>query len=150
MIHAPVLLRPPSQCDDNNPTGLNEGWQGPERPSHGIPELCEHWLRYDFDEPTQIDAYVVKARNSNEAMSDFEWQGSNDGGQTWTTIETRHVTSWQSHQPHVFIVGSPLYEEAAPGIPRDVFDAAFSVWDQDVSAGGVETCAERQATAGGH
>ena len=51
-------------------------------------------------------SYVVKARNAGEAMSDFEWQGSNDG-ETWTTIETRHVTTWQAHQPQVFVVGSP-------------------------------------------
>ncbi len=129
---------------------MNDGWFGPERPTRGIPELCEPWLRYDFDEPTQIDAYVIKPRNANEAMSDFEWQGSNDGGETWTTIETRHVTSWNAHQKQVFVVGSPLYEEAAPGIPQEVFDAAFSVWDQDPSLGGVETCAERNAAAGGH
>lgn len=120
-----------------------------ERPTFGRPELCEHWLRYDFEEPTQVDAYVVKARNANEAMSDFEWQGSNDG-ETWTTIETRHVNNWVSNEPQVFIVGSPLYEEAAPGVPQEVFDAAFLVWDQDESAGGVETCSERDAGTGGH
>lgn len=141
------MCRPPAQCDPSNPTGLNDGWYGPERPTHGMPELCEHWLQYDFDEPTQIDAYVIKPRNANEGMSDFEWQGSNDG-QTWTTIETRHVNTWASHQPRVFVVGSPVYEEAAPGIPIEVFDAAFSVWDQDASSGGVETCAQRQANGG--
>lgn len=138
----------PAQCDPANPTGLNDGWVGPERPTYGDPAACEHWLRYDFDTPTQIDAYVIKPRNENEAMSDFEFQGSNDGGETWTTIEWRHVLNWHSHQPEVFVVGSPLYEEAAPGIPQDVFDAAFQVWDMDAAHGGVETCAQRAADGG--
>ena len=56
----------------------------------------------------EVTGYVVKSRNANEAMSQFEWQGSNDG-ETWTTIENRAVQSWGSHDAKVFIVGSPIY-----------------------------------------
>ncbi len=56
----------------------------------------------------EVTGYVVKSRNANEAMDQFEWQGSNDG-ETWTTIENRAVQSWGSHDAKVFIVGSPIH-----------------------------------------
>ena len=71
-------------------------------------ENAWHRLRYDFGSPVEVTGYVVKSRNANEAMDQFEWQGSNDG-ETWTTIENRAVQSWGSHDAKVFIVGSPIY-----------------------------------------
>ena len=71
-------------------------------------ENAWHRLRYDFGSPVEVTGYVVKSRNANEAMNQFEWQGSNDG-ETWTTIENRAVQSWGSHDAKVFIVGSPIH-----------------------------------------
>ena len=56
----------------------------------------------------EVTGYVVKSRNANEAMNQFEWQGSNDG-ETWTPIENRAVQSWASHAAKVVIVGSPIH-----------------------------------------
>lgn len=47
------------------------------------------WLRYTFQNPTIVDAYVLTdAYGSNRQPKDWTFEGSNDGSQ-WTVLDTR-------------------------------------------------------------
>ena len=80
------------------------GWLGTAFPA---------WLSYDYNASVQIKKYSIVPWSVDNfpARTPTNWQlqGSNDGGATWTVLDTRAVlaTSWVIGQPVVFNVTNP-------------------------------------------
>ena len=54
------------------------------------------WIQYDFHGPTALSGYAITSAEDAPSRDPKDWQllGSNDGGKTWTTLDSRTGEMW--------------------------------------------------------
>ena len=86
------------------------------------------WVSYRFDRKVLVDGYGLAAyANSDRAprRSPSAWMlyGSNDGGDTWTVLDSRVKSAWEPGEKRVFDAASPgrysLFKFSVTGIGSD-------------------------------
>jgi len=83
---------------------------------HILPADGKSWIQYTYAAGTagRLTAYTITSGNDAPERDPYEWQllGSNDGGQTWATVDMRAAVLFSARlQKQSFaITGSPTYK----------------------------------------
>ena len=89
------------------------------------------WLQLKMPQPIQLTSYTVAAKTATTAPQDWVLLGSNDGGTTWTLIDTRTaVTGYNTTTPKTFAVSivNALYSTFRMVVSKST-SASLAVYD---------------------
>lgn len=65
------------------------------------------WLAYEFPTPKVIIKYTIIPYSAAKSPKNWTFEGSNDGGTTWVTLDTQtNISSWAANVKKVFSISN--------------------------------------------